>query len=60
MVIERHETDRYATNLNVCMQGKLRWIEIEEENAIQQDNLTYPLTYIHTYIHTYAYYTSLI
>jgi hypothetical protein len=52
MVIEGHETDRYATNPNVCMQGKPRWTEIEEENATHHANLTYPL---HTYIHTYAY-----
>ncbi len=53
MVIEKYETERFATNPNVCMQGKLRWTEIEEENATHQANLTYPLTYLHTYIHTY-------
>ncbi len=60
MVIEKHETERYATNPNVCMQGKLRWTEKGEENATHNANPTYPLTYIHTYIHAYAYYTSLI
>jgi hypothetical protein len=56
MVIEKHETDRYATNPNVCMQEKLRWTEIEEELVTHQDNLTYPLTYIHiyTYIHMHT------
>ncbi len=60
MVIVRHETERYATNPNVCMQGKLRWTEIEEVLVTHQANLTYPLTYIHTYIKTYIlYYTDI-